>query len=188
MKIENYNFVIPYFIDDNELNYAYIPQPNKILFDSVSSILGYFYTKIRSGNLLPEVFVMDYEAICDEIIEQNNLNPNTKTKLNNFLEKMLISSNLIDDKLNIVNFNDVKLDDETLTIIKGYALFISALFRYTPAQIRMSVLGQLITSQEISAYINSLKKQSTEQSMEKEDTTIKKPRQEVRKTTIKKLN
>lgn len=135
MKIENYNFLIPYFNEDGSINTVFIPQPNKILFDTVTLIMGHFYTKIRSGNLLPEVFVNDYQAICDDLIEKNNMSIDNKGKLENFLEKLLISSSVINDKGDLVSFNDIKFDDDTLTIIKGYTLFTSALFRYTPAQI-----------------------------------------------------
>lgn len=173
MKIENYNLVIPFYNDDESLSTAFIPQPNKILFDTIAGLLGYFYTKIRTGNLLPEVFVTDWEAIANEIIEANNLNENYKSKLGNFLDKLLISSQIVDDKGNYQSFNDIKLDDESINIIKGYSLFICALLRYTPPQIRMNALGQLITLQSVAEYSMSLKKPSTEQPMEKNTNTKK---------------
>ena len=162
MTIENLNFVIPYYDEKGDVNNCYLPQPSKALFDSVASILGYLYTKIRTDNLLPEVFVMDYKTICEDIITQRNLPKDYSVKLNNFLEKCLISSSLIDINYDFKSFNDVQLQEEIQEILKGYILFTCALSRYTPIPLRRSVLGQLTTSQSITEYCNSFKKSHKE--------------------------
>lgn len=174
MQITKQNFIIPYFNEAGEVTQCFIEQPVKTYFDTIAGVLGYLYTKIRSSNLLPEVFVMDYSAILKDIVEKEGLNQDYLQKVENFLDRALTTGWIINEKGEPTSLNDVKLDDDTLAVIKGYLLFTSALLRYTPVQMRQSVLGQLLTSQ------TAMEWQSSFQKSAKEETTTSRVRTKVK--------
>lgn len=173
MQLTKQNFIIPYFNEQGEVVQCFIEQPVKSYFDTIAGILGYLYTKIRSSNLLPEVFVMDYQAILKDIVEKEGLNQSYLDKIESFLDRALTTGWIINEKGEPTSLNDVKLDEDTLSVIKGYLLFTSALLRYTPMQMRASVLGALLTSQ------TAMEWQSSFQKLPKEQATTSKVRTKV---------
>lgn len=161
----NLNFIIQLspidYLGDTQIKLDfYLPNINRRQFDALSIFLGKTYELIKDEKVNPDVFVVDWENYLRKSLGELAFLEELK-KFEAFVERTLLTAeiycyntnefyNYLEDqeKLKSLGLNLENIKNE----LKGFILFICALFRYIRGQERKSVLGLFITSLALSEW------------------------------------
>lgn len=167
MKIdENLHIAIDFENSEGQKASLFINYLDRRRFDAASSVLGEVYSIIQEGKIHPDVFVIDWPVILKEHSKTidvfiESLFTNAEIISNNLLIEMAQSPKRLKEQL-----DKGKIDDDTLSSLKGLILFISALLRYTTASSLKHVKGLFSTYKDAQEW-RSLHTYSSEQVEEK---------------------
>lgn len=154
------NLVLPINMVAGHTIHLYVPQPTKLLFNSISKVLSKFYS-LALKDIPIDVVIIDYEQYIDEAIEGMPNRDEYLTKVKSFLEKVLLGSHVYDTSSGeFSGFTEYseKLTEDDRGVVEGMLLFICALFRYTSQQIKTSLLGDYFTSLTYSEWMKHCEK------------------------------
>ncbi|HDZ5024791.1 TPA: hypothetical protein RTG57_001741 [Campylobacter jejuni] len=174
----NYNFVIPLENSRGDTLEVFLPFIPKINVDRVAPVLGLIFDKLQKG-LNPDVFIVDNASIIDELIQSNydeNKIHKIKLDLEAFIERSLLTAVILKPNGQFVDYPALTDDDDfwdnsCYDSLKGFLLFILALWRYMPVKRKTTLLGHFIVCLSLSEWKSSLKKSSPEQNIQDENTS-----------------
>lgn len=178
------NFVIPLENSVGEEFKVFIPHIPKSNVDSIAEVLGELFSRLQKG-LNPDVFIEDNQLIINSIIE-NLCKDNEEDKLrlqsliNSFIERSLLTAEVLFPDGEFISYpsiskDKIDWDGSCFNTLRGYLLFIQALWRYTPVKTKTTFLGPFIVYQSLSEWQSSLKKSCQEQ----KDLDIKKQKKDI---------
>lgn len=169
MKIDKHNFIIPLSGSSGKEITCYVPQPNEIEMNKLFRLLGTIFSILRKGNQDILVVLKDWRLLLEESLDEmpdDKRTPLLKA-LDVFFERSLASASIFDE-----DGLDVTLDEDETEIFKGTLLFLSALYRYSPNQVK-SEMGGYFTSLNASEFRSSQKRSSSQLVEEKKQAKVK---------------
>ncbi|EGV1470909.1 hypothetical protein JF110_001634 [Campylobacter jejuni] len=166
----NYNFVIPLENSKGDTLEVFLPFIPKVNVDRISNILGLIFDKLQKG-LNPDVFIVDNLRITEELIKLNYSEEafsKVKLDLEAFIERSLLTAVVLKPTGELIDYpainkNDDYWDDSCYDSLRGFILFILALWRYIPVKRKTTLLGHFIVCQSLSEWKSLHKKSSVEQ-------------------------
>lgn len=137
---------------------AFINQPTKEESIKIAKVLGYIYTQASKNEIDLLVLAQDWEIYLDDFLQGLRNPEETKTELNAFFERRIDTATIFyNDTGETV---DVKIDDEAMTMIKGFLLFFSAILRFAFQAVGKSKMKDFFTSLSASEFQEFLRKSS----------------------------
>ena len=137
---------------------AFINQPTKEESIKIAKVLGYIYTQASKNEIDLLVLAQDWEIYLDDFLQGLRNPEETKTELNAFFERRIDTATIFyNDTGETV---DTKIDDEAMTMIKGFLLFFSAILRFAFQAVGKSKMKDFFTSLSASEFQEFLKKSS----------------------------
>ena len=156
VKVTTRNIIISATLDNGRDITAYISQPTKEESLQIAKILGFIYTQASKNQVDLGVLAQDWELYLDDFFETVR-NPNElKEQLDGFFERRINPSTIFyNDTGETV---DVNIDDEAMTVIKGFLLFFSAILRFAYQAVGKTEMRNFYTSLNASEFQEYIKK------------------------------
>lgn len=160
VKLTTRNIAITTTLSNGRDITAFINQPTKEESIRIAKVLGYIYTQASKNEIDLLVLAQDWEIYLDDFFQGLRNPEETKTELNAFFERRIDTATIFyNDTGETV---DVKIDDEAMTVIKGFLLFFSAILRFASQAVGKSKMKDFFTSLSASEFQELLKKSSKE--------------------------
>lgn len=160
VKLTTRNIAITTTLNNGRDITAFINQPTKEESIRIAKVLGYIYTQASKNEIDLLVLAQDWEIYLDDFLQGLRNPEETKIELNAFFERRIDTATIFyNDTGETV---DVKIDDEAMTVIKGFLLFFSAILRFASQAVGKSKMKDFFTSLSASEFQEFLKKSSKE--------------------------
>lgn len=158
VKLTTRNIAITTTLSNGRDITAFINQPTKEESIRIAKVLGYIYTQASKNEIDLLVLAQDWEIYLDDFLQRLRNPEETKNELNAFFERRIDTATIFyNDTGETV---DVKIDDEAMTMIKGFLLFFSAILRFASQAVGKSKMKDFFTSLSASEFQGFLKKSS----------------------------
>lgn len=158
VKLTTRNIAITTTLSNGRDITAFINQPTKEESIRIAKVLGYIYTQASKNEIDLLVLAQDWEIYLDDFLQGLRNPEEVKNELNAFFERRIDTATIFyNDTGETV---DVKVDDEAMTMIKGFLLFFSAILRFASQAVGKSKMRDFFTSLSASEFQESLKKSS----------------------------
>lgn len=158
VKLTTRNIAITVSLSNGRDATAFINQPTKEESIRIAKVLGYIYTQASKNEIDLLVLAQDWELYLDDFLQGMRNPDEMKAELNAFFERRIDTATIFyNDTGETV---DVKIDDEAMTMIKGFLLFFSAILRFASQAIGKSKMKDFFTSLSASEFQESLRKSS----------------------------
>lgn len=158
VKLTTRNIAITTALNNGRDITAFINQPTKEESIRIAKVLGYIYTQASKNEIDLLVLAQDWEIYLDDFLQGLRNPEETKNELKAFFERRIDTATIFyNDTGETV---DVKVDDEAMTMIKGFLLFFSAILRFASQAVGKSKMRDFFTSLSASEFQEFLKKSS----------------------------
>lgn len=167
-KIDNkLNLVLAINDDNGDETKFFIPQPTRVAFDSVAKFLRAFYTKATQKNPVPaDVLVIDYALIIKEAMDDEE---SEMPKIQGFIDRTLLGASVFLPNGEFKPYPECTFSEDFKALVEGTLVFTCALYRYVAVSAKKTVLKDIITSLDSTAWKTQCEKSRNER-MAKEET------------------